>query len=263
MHGEPTGSVPEQLPQVPQAVPVALQVCVPLPPLEQVQDCVSSGVQITQFWQVPHAPPLLLQVCVPAPPPWHVQDLVASGVQTIMQSSQALQAVPRLLHVSVPMPLVQVQDAVAPGVQISGGQLVLNHSQAVPEQPPEMDPEAVPDRQELVVLQKPQVSCAVQASQSVAAAHGSVPQPRQVLQPVPVALQVWRPISFCGQAQASTSPARQMTVGQPPHVPQEFPSLAHTSVPEAPLSQVQGCVEAGVQTQSSQAPHAEPVPLHF
>jgi hypothetical protein len=234
----------------------------PSPPVEQEQKSMAPGVQITQSSHELHAVPVPLHVFVPALPPEHVQAWVAFGVQTVTQSSHAPQAVPRLLQVSVPAPMEQVHPCVWPGVQISAGQLVLYQSQPLPEQAPFTEPDAVPERQELVVPQKPQVFCPVQLSQSVLTVHGSGSHSLHELQAVPVLLQVWEPTFFPAHAQAWTLPAVQMTAGQLVQVPHESPSLAQVCVPSAPLEQAQDCVESGVQTQSTQLPQAEPVLLH-
>jgi hypothetical protein len=120
-----------------------------------------------QFVQALHAVPVLLQVSVPLLPLEQVQDSLVLGVQiSVGQPVQALQAVPALLHVSVPVPVVQLQEAVELGVQISGaGHCELCQSQVLPEHPERVDPVDVPVMQRSRLEHQPHTFCAVQVLQ--------------------------------------------------------------------------------------------------
>jgi hypothetical protein len=259
-------------------VPSLTQVCVPvLVPLAQVQDVVDPAVQTAQrlqsqltlathcpsseplLWptlqvpvrghqpqtsmarqllhsvvaaqgspmqpQAPQAVPVLLQVSEPAPPPEQVQDCVAPAVQMIVgQFRQKPHDVPALEQVCVPVPPPEhEQERVEFGVQVAEEQSDESQSQLLPAQALFEEPEEVPVAQPLRPGHQPQAFRAVQAAQLV-----------ELLQASDEHAQVF----------------------------QAEPSLAQVCVPVPPPAQEQPCVVFGVQTigtmQSAQLPHAVP-----
>jgi hypothetical protein len=189
--------------------------------------------------QAPHAVPALLQVSVPVPPLEQVQDSVVFGVQTSVAGHMLLsqsQLVPEHVALVEPVeePVMQLPVAHQPhaawAVQIAQVAYAKQGSATQPVQAPQAFPALLQVCVPISSSTHAQV-CVEPAVQEVV-----VVQPPQVPHELPLLLHVCVPVPPVVQVQASVVPGVHT---QSLQAPQAVPPLLQVSTPVPPVEQVQ------------------------